>query len=86
MAKYRRKPLVIDAVKITTSIKVNTEDGIVEGNKGDYLITEPNGKQYPCNAEQFEKTYELVKSFDVKKLLRVAYRVIKYKSNGFTKS
>ncbi len=80
MAKYRRKPIVVDAVKITKSITVDSEEGTVVGNPGDYLVTEPNGKQYPCSADEFEKTYAPIsESFDMILLAKKVYRVIKYK-------
>ena len=80
MAKYRRKPIVVDAVKLTKSITVDSEEGTAVGNPGDYLVTEPNGKQYPISAKDFEKMYAPVsENFDMLLIAKKVYRVIKYK-------
>ena len=84
MAKYRKKPVVIEAVKITKEwfdgdhpnplhpigviidpkrriVIINTLEGDMVGNEGDWLITGVKGEKYPCKPDIFEKTYELVK-------------------------
>ncbi|MED1535442.1 hypothetical protein [Bacillus pseudomycoides] len=40
--------------------EVETAEGVMKANIGDYIITGVNGEKYPCKAEIFEKTYELV--------------------------
>jgi hypothetical protein len=60
MAKYRKKPVIIDAVRITRQIAIETLEGIMLGNAGDWLITGVNGEQYPCKDDVFQKTYEPV--------------------------
>jgi hypothetical protein len=60
MSIYRKKPVIIDAVRLTTTIKIDTLEGILIGNPGDWLITEIKGEQYPCKNDIFEKTYEKV--------------------------
>jgi hypothetical protein len=62
MAKYRKKPVVIDAVRITRQITIETLEGIMLGNVGDWLITGVNGKQYPCKDDVFQKTYDPVEN------------------------
>ncbi|MBU9721460.1 MULTISPECIES: hypothetical protein [Bacillaceae] len=81
MPKYRRKPIVVEAVKITRPMTIDTAEGSVVGNPGDYLITDTNGDQYPCNGQEFEKSYELIKSrFDVKVFIKKSLRKVKRKS------
>ncbi|MCT8138087.1 hypothetical protein H1D32_10175 [Anaerobacillus sp. CMMVII] len=75
MPKYRRKPLVVEAVKITSPITIQTAEGKMSGNAGDYLITQSDGAQYPVNAETFEQTYEPVKTYTDAK--NVMYRVLR---------
>ena len=90
--KYRRKPIIVDAVKMlscgfaetpewvtkalseniiyysnvdgTNYIKdgfiVQTLDGNMIGNIGDYLIRGVDGEIYPCKGDIFRKTYELM--------------------------
>ena len=80
MPKYRRKPVVVEAVKITSPITIDTLEGKLNGKAGDYLITQADGAQYPCNAETFEKTYEPVKTYiDVKTLMFKVLRKVKHK-------
>lgn len=42
--------------------KVQTLEGIMQGNRGDYLIRGVEGELYPCKGNVFEKTYEKVES------------------------
>ena len=37
---------------------INTLEGIMKSNKGDYIILRVNGEVYPCTPDIFEKTYE----------------------------
>ena len=96
MAKYRKKPVIVDAFrmgidnipdwfmdKVTDKIiilksdkpidntdpfdhnyktwcEIETLEGIMTGNYGDYIIKGVNGEVYPCKPDIFEKTYEKV--------------------------
>lgn len=40
--------------------EINTLEGIMRGNGGDYIIKGINGEIYPCKSDIFEKTYEVV--------------------------
>ena len=60
MAKYRKKPVIIEAEVLTERTKIETMEGILTGEVGDYLITGVKGEQYPCKPDIFEMTYELV--------------------------
>lgn len=84
--KYRKKPVVIDAVKFLDDVdvmnrlqdelgldpvrvdykdskhpvlKIETLEGMMKANVGDYIIKGVNGEFYPCKPDIFEKTYEL---------------------------
>lgn len=88
--KYRKKPVVIEAVRWTgknrgeirffcrrgvffSSARQNTEgfttewsllidsrEGIMRAEIGDYIIKGVNGEFYPCKPDVFAKTYEAV--------------------------
>lgn len=72
--KYRKKPVVIDAVqwlkhgdhpKVTEYEKagygwIETLEGGHIVTSGDWIIKGVNGEFYPCKPDIFEKTYELV--------------------------
>lgn len=60
MPKYRKKPVEIEAVQIKNKMTVETLEGTMTGNPGDWLITGVNGEQYFCKDDIFHKTYEPV--------------------------
>ena len=60
MPKYRKKPVIINAEKIIKPLYIHTLEGIMEGWGGDYLVTGVKGEKYPCRADIFEETYELI--------------------------
>ena len=60
MAYYRKKPVVVEAVKIAKSMQIETLEGVMQGDIGDMLITGVNGEQYPCKPDIFRKTYDEV--------------------------
>jgi hypothetical protein len=64
MGKYRKKPIIIDAVQLTQPITIHTLEGDMRGEVGDWLITGVNGEQYPCKPDIFEKTYERITDED----------------------
>lgn len=60
MAKYRKKPVVIDAVRTDVELDIYTLEGVMHADVGDYIITGVRGEQYPCKPDIFEDTYEKV--------------------------
>lgn len=58
---YRKKPLVVQACRIDEPFQVETLEGTMLGKKGDYLIRGVANEVYPCRADIFEQTYELLK-------------------------
>jgi hypothetical protein len=80
MPKYRKKPITVEAFKLTRSITIETSNGTMKGLPGDYLITDKNGEQYPYDRDQFEAEYELVKGqIDLKEFFQKPFRIIKTK-------
>ena len=43
------------------NVDINTLEGVMHANYGDYIIQGVNGEIYPCKPDIFEKTYERVK-------------------------
>ena len=41
-------------------VEINTLEGVMRGNGGDYIIQGVQGELYPCKKEIFEDTYERV--------------------------
>ncbi|MDK2822030.1 MAG: hypothetical protein PWP31_1995 [Clostridia bacterium] len=60
MAKYRKKPIVVEAYQTPTEMKIETLEGTMIASPGDYIITGVDGEKYPCKPDIFEKTYEPV--------------------------
>ena len=60
MAKYRKKPIEIEAYQTDKELDIETLEGTMHASVGDWIITGVNGEQYPCKPDIFEKTYEPV--------------------------
>ncbi len=60
MAKYRKKPVVIEAYQTDKEIDIETLEGVMHASVGDYIITGVHGEQYPCKPDIFMQTYEKV--------------------------
>jgi hypothetical protein len=58
MPRYQKKPVIVEAVQLTRQVTIETLEGSMVGNVGDWLITGVNGEQYPCKDDIFQKTYE----------------------------
>ena len=71
MPKFRKKPVVIEATRITRVMTVTTLEGVMTGNTGDWLITGVKGEQYFCKDNIFRMTYEPTDHESDKALLRV---------------
>lgn len=60
MAKFRKKPVVIEAVRTDVAIEIETLEGTMRADPGDWIITGVKGETYPCKPDIFEATYEPV--------------------------
>jgi len=58
MPKYRKKPVIIEAIRIREGVAVSTREGTLMGYSGDWLITGVEGEKYPCGDAIFRQTYE----------------------------
>lgn len=56
--KFRKKPVVVEAERLTERIEIETLEGVMVGNPGDWLITGIAGERYPCKDDIFRATYE----------------------------
>ena len=55
---YRKKPLVVEADQTDHKMEIITLNGPVTANPGDYIIKDTKGREYPCDREVIEETYE----------------------------
>lgn len=60
MAKYRKRPVIIDSYQTDKKIVIHTLEGDMTASPGDYIITGVNGEKYPCKPDIFARTYEPV--------------------------
>ncbi|KIX91435.1 sugar ABC transporter substrate-binding protein [Staphylococcus microti] len=58
--KVRKKPVIVDAEKAKETIFIETLEGRMKAEKGDWIITGVNGEKYPVKPDIFEKTYEVL--------------------------
>lgn len=76
--KYRRRPVVIEAEQITWGKKlpegvwqddeglyIDTLEGRMRCQNGDWIITGVRGERYACRADIFEETYESADAVDL---------------------
>ena len=56
--KYRKKPVVIEAVRVQEAQAIHTLEGTMMANAGDWIIKGVKGELYPCKPDIFEMTYE----------------------------
>ena len=55
MAKYRKKPIVVEAERTDKTVVIHAREGDMTASPGDYIITGINGDKYPCKPDTFEK-------------------------------
>lgn len=62
MVKYKvkKKPVIVEAYIAECEMDIQTLEGVMHANVGDWIITGVNGEQYPCKPDIFEKTYEII--------------------------
>ena len=59
--KALKKPIPIRCVQIDEAFEVETLEGVMKGQPGDWLVIGIHGEMYPIADEIFKKTYDLVK-------------------------
>lgn len=65
MAKFRKKPVVIEAEQqnVAGFIRDNLHNmTAIPYEAGDWIITGIKGEQYPCKDEVFKATYEAIEN------------------------
>lgn len=59
--KFRKIPVVIEAYQTDEEMEIETLEGVMKADKGDWIIRGVKGELYPCKPDVFEMTYEKVK-------------------------
>ena len=58
--KYRKIPVTIEAYQTDKEMEIETLEGTMKANKGDFIIRGVKGELYPCKEDIFYETYEKV--------------------------
>lgn len=53
-----------EIITYPTHCEINTLEGVMCGEIGDYIIQDVKGEIYPCKPDIFEQTYEKVESLN----------------------
>ena len=56
--KYVKKPVVIEAYQTDREIFIETLEGTMKADVGDWIIKGVKGEYYPCKPDVFNMTYE----------------------------
>lgn len=59
--KAIKKPIAIRCIQIDEAFEVETLEGKMKGQPGDWLVIGVNGEKYPIAQDIFKKTYDLQK-------------------------
>ena len=62
--QFRKRPIVINAMQMDAPFKVETIEGWMQGQPGDWLIEGVEKELYPCKDSIFQATYEEAKCDD----------------------
>ena len=62
--EYQRKPITVEAYQTDTELEIETLEGTMKANKGDYIVTGIKGEQYPVKQDIFKETYTPVDEND----------------------
>jgi hypothetical protein len=60
----RKKPIPMRCIQMSEPFEVETLEGVMRGNAGDWLMVGFEGEMWPIKKEIFEKTYEFLDSED----------------------
>lgn len=56
--KFRKKPVVVEAYETSEVMYIETLEGTMKAEIGDWIILGVDGERYPVKPEIFKKTYE----------------------------
>lgn len=58
--KFMKIPVEIEAYQTDEEVYIETLEGVMKADKGDWIIKGVKGELYPCKSDVFEMTYEKV--------------------------
>ena len=57
MAKFRKRPVIVEAIRCKQKTMIHTLEGSLFARAGDWIITGVKGEKYPCQDDIFRMTY-----------------------------
>lgn len=63
--EYRKKPVTVKAYQTDEELEIETLEGTMRADVGDFIIKGIKGEPYPCKPDIFYATYEKVNDGDV---------------------
>jgi len=69
MPAFRKRPIIVEAVRVHEPVVVETLEGNISAQAGDWVIKGIMGEIYPCKDNIFRQTYEPVDKDGVKALV-----------------
>lgn len=58
--EYKKKPITVQAYKTDKEVYIETLEGTMKANIGDYIIKGVKGEYYPCKPDVFNETYSKI--------------------------
>lgn len=58
--RFVKKPVVVSAIRTEKVIYIETLEGRMKADKGDWIVTGIKGERYPVKPEIFEQTYKAI--------------------------
>ena len=58
--KFEKIPVEIEAYQTDEEVFIETLEGTMKANKGDWIIRGVKGELYPCKPDVFDMTYKKV--------------------------
>ena len=58
--KFEKIQVVVEAYQTDEEVFIETLEGTMKANKGDWIIKGVKGELYPCKPDVFEMTYKKV--------------------------
>jgi len=56
--QFRKRPAIINAMQMNVPFEVETLEGMMRGDSGDWLVEDIAGDLYPCKDSIFQTMYE----------------------------
>ena len=57
MPRFRKRPVEIEAEQAHEIVYIETLEGVMRADPGDWIVTGVKGEQYPVKPDIFEQTY-----------------------------